>query len=78
VFTRSEYKDTLLEVFRYCQPNKGLESYAYCIMPNHVHMIIGSNQDPLANIMRDLKGFSSKTLIRPAAKVNMAQKICLL
>jgi putative transposase len=64
VFTRSEYKDTLLDVFRYCQKNKGLEIYAYCIMSNHVHLIIGSNQEPLAAIIRDLKGVSSKRLIK--------------
>jgi len=33
-------------------------------MTNHVHMIIGSHQAPLENIMRDLKGFSSKLLIK--------------
>jgi putative transposase len=64
VFTRSEYKDTLLDAFRTCQEKKGLEIYSYCIMPNHVHMIIGSNQEPLPAIMRDLKGFSSKQLIK--------------
>ena len=64
VFTRAEYKDTLLDALRYCQQNKGLELYGYCIMPNHVHMIIGSNKVPLADIMRDLKSFSAKQLIK--------------
>ena len=64
IFTRREYKDSLLNTLRYCQLNKGLELYAYCIMPNHVHMSIGSNKAPLANIMRDLKGFSAKQLIK--------------
>src|ERR1700733_7662194 len=64
VLARDEYKNTLLDVFKYCQQKKGLEIYAYCIMPNHVHMVIGSNKEPLADIMRDLKGFSSKQLIR--------------
>ena len=64
VFTRTEYKDVLLDTFRYCQAHKGLELYAYCIMPNHVHMLIGSHQEPLANVMRDLKSFSAKQLIK--------------
>lgn len=64
VFTRAAYKDTLLDTLRYCQHNKGLELYAYCIMPNHVHMIIGSNKAPLAAIMRDLKSFSAKQLLK--------------
>ena len=64
IFTRTAYKDSLLNTLRYCQLNKGLELYAYCIMPNHVPMIIGSSKEPLANIMRDLKGFSAKQLIK--------------
>ena len=64
VFTRAEYKDTLLDTVRYCQQHKGLELYAYCIMPNHVHMIIGSHKQPLVDIMRDLKGFSAKQLLK--------------
>ena len=39
VFTRREYKDILIESLRFCQLHKGLELYAFCIMPNHVHLI---------------------------------------
>ena len=56
VFTRREYKDIFLESVRYCQQNKGLEVCAYCIMSNHVHMILGRHGDPaLENIIRDIK-----------------------
>ena len=37
VFTRNEYKDILLDSLRYCQQEKGMEIYAWCIMSNHVH-----------------------------------------
>lgn len=40
VFTRNEYKDVLIESLKYCQKQKGLLLYAYCIMTNHVHLII--------------------------------------
>ncbi len=43
VFVRKEYSEELLESWRYCQANKGLEVYAWCIMPSHVHMIISSH-----------------------------------
>ena len=33
VFTRVEQKRVLIESLRYCQKEKGLEIYAYCIMP---------------------------------------------
>ena len=32
VFTRNEYKDILLDSLRYCQQEKGMEIYAWCIM----------------------------------------------
>ena len=55
VFSRKLYRDIFLDSLRFCQHNKGLELYAYCIMSNHVHLIIGSTKTPLASLMRDLK-----------------------
>jgi putative transposase len=62
LFIRNEYKDILLKSFEHCIDKKGLELYAYCIMTSHVHMIIGSNKEPMENIMRDLKRHTSETL----------------
>ncbi|MDA3854106.1 MAG: transposase, partial [Bacteroidales bacterium] len=42
VFTRSEYKDILIENLKYCQANKGLTIYAWCIMTNHIHLVVSS------------------------------------
>ena len=39
VFTRNEYRDILIQNFKYCQENEGLEIYSYVIMSNHFHMI---------------------------------------
>jgi len=44
VFIRNEYKDILLDSWRYCQKAKGLELYAWCIMSSHVHMMTGRSQ----------------------------------
>ncbi|ANE49494.1 REP-associated tyrosine transposase [Flavisolibacter tropicus] len=62
LFIRTEYKDILLKSFQYCREHKGLELYAYCIMTSHVHLIIGSQKEPMANIMRDLKRHTSEQL----------------
>jgi len=62
LFIRNEYKDILLTSFQYCMEYKGLELYAYCIMTSHVHLIIGSHKEPMANIMRDLKRHTSEQL----------------
>jgi REP element-mobilizing transposase RayT len=62
VFVRNEYKEIILDSLRYCQREKGLEVYAWCIMTSHIHLIIGSNDKPMEAIMRDLKSFTSRKL----------------
>ncbi len=62
IFTRNIYKNVMLDSWDYCIKNKGLRIHAWCIMTNHVHMIISSEQDELSNIMRDMKSFTSTTL----------------
>ena len=42
VFTRSEYKDILIENLDWCQKSKGLDIYAWCVVTNHVHLIVGA------------------------------------
>ena len=55
LFIREIYKEEILKSIRYCQANKELDLYGWCIMTSHVHMIIGTKGNPLQNIMRDLK-----------------------
>jgi len=63
VFTRNEYKDILVENLKFCQKNKGLEIFAWCIMTNHVHLITGAKEGfRLPDILRDYKKFTSKAL----------------
>ena len=42
VFTRNEYKDILIDSLHFCQKEKGMEIYAWCIMTNHVHLVFRS------------------------------------
>lgn len=72
LFVRNEYRDILLKSFQYCISTKGLELYAYCIMTSHVHMIIGSNKEPMQNIIRDMKRHTSETL-RKAIETNSTE-----
>ena len=62
LFTRNEYKDELINCWQHCQEKKGLEIYAWCIMPSHVHMIISSHDKPLEDIVRDMKSYTSTQL----------------
>ncbi|SMO71439.1 REP-associated tyrosine transposase [Solitalea koreensis] len=64
VFTRTLYKDILLESLRYCQQQKGLRTHAWCIMSNHVHFIFSTQQGKeLPNIIRDFKKYTSSKII---------------
>ena len=69
VFIRNEYKALFLDSVKYCQTNKGLEVYGWCIMSSHVHMIVGTTDKPIEGIIRDLKSFTSKG-IREAIQAN--------
>ena len=52
----------MLDSWNYCMKNKGLKIHSWCIMTNHVHMIVSSEQEELSNIMRDMKSYTSTTL----------------
>jgi putative transposase len=60
-FIREEYRKILIQSIEYCQQNKGLELYAYCIMTSHVHLIVRTSGNyKLSDFSRDLKGYTSK------------------
>ncbi|MFO7657406.1 MAG: transposase, partial [Bacteroidales bacterium] len=59
LFIRNEYKNVLIESWKYCQQNKGLNIHAWIIMTSHVHMIISSHNNKLENILRDMKSWTS-------------------
>ncbi len=62
VFIRNEYRHELIKSWEYCRDKKGLELYAFCIMTSHVRMIIGSHQDKMEGIVRDMKSYTSTQL----------------
>jgi putative transposase len=72
VFTREEYKQIWVDSVKYCQQNKGLEVYAYCLMTNHAHMIISSETAKLSDIMRDMKKYTAEKIIS-AIKENISE-----
>jgi REP element-mobilizing transposase RayT len=64
VFTRQVYFDILVDSVNYCRAEKGMELYAYCFMPNHVHFIFRSTKDDPSGLLRDYKKHTAKTLIK--------------
>ncbi len=65
VFTRNEYKNIIIDSLYYCQNEKGMEIFAWCIMTNHVHLIFrsASNQKP-EKVLGDFKRFTSKAIVK--------------
>jgi len=65
LFTRKQCKDIVIASLKYCVEKKGLELYAYVIMPSHLHLILRANEssDGLSSIIRDIKKHTSKKLI---------------
>ena len=79
VFTRTQYKDFLVDALRYCQQNKGLELYAWVLMTNHIHLAAGIRYDlhennydtykrQLSSVIRDFKKYTSKKLVEMIAE----------
>ena len=64
VFTRKEYKDILITSLKYCQKEKGLVIYAWCVMSNHIHLAVAAKNQNLRDILRDFNKFTAKQVIK--------------
>jgi len=64
VFTRKDYQEILIDSLKFCQKEKGLIIYAWCLMTNHIHLIISAKESNLSDILRDFKKFTSKKLVK--------------
>ena len=78
LFTRRELKELIVDSLKYCQENKGLKIHAWCLMPSHLHMVISSEKEPLAGIMRDFKKHTSKEIVKQMDEYNESRKVWLL
>lgn len=65
VFTRKNHKLLIVDSLKYCQQNKGLVIFGWCLMPSHLHMICrAEGQLTLSEVLRDLKKYTSKAIVR--------------
>lgn len=62
-FTRKELVQEFVRNVEYCQQHKGLEVYAYVIMPSHVHMIVRREGGLLSEWLREFKSWTAKRLV---------------
>jgi putative transposase len=68
LFIRNEYKNILLDSWKYCCSEKGLIIYGWCIMTSHAHMLVATRKNKLEDIMRDMKKHTSYELKEAIAK----------
>jgi len=76
VLADKEFCRLILESLKFCQKEKGLIIHCWCIMPNHIHLIISRSKPEftLGNIIRDFKKFTAKDIIRQLDDSNLAHK----
>jgi putative transposase len=62
VFTREDYSRVILDSFQFCRENKGLNIYAFVIMPSHIHALL---QSPvLSDVIRDFKAHTARSILK--------------
>jgi REP element-mobilizing transposase RayT len=65
VFTRIEYKEVIIDSLKFCQKEKGLKVFAWCLMTNHIHLIAKAGDGfDLSGILRDFKKFTSRQILK--------------
>ena len=64
VFTREDYKTILLDSFRYCQQNQGLQIHAWVLMTNHFHLVYSCiNGNEPGMVLKNIKSFTALKII---------------
>jgi putative transposase len=64
VFVRRLYFECVVENLNYCVNEKGMEIYAWCIMPSHMHLVFKSTLTKPENLLGSFKSSTSKQLIK--------------
>jgi REP element-mobilizing transposase RayT len=78
LFTRKIYRDIIITNLRYCQQQKGLILFAFVIMSNHIHLLVRARNGNLSDVIRDLKGYSSKQIIEAIKNTPESRKDWIL
>ncbi|MDC0584317.1 transposase [Bacteroidales bacterium] len=60
VFVREQYFMIFMDSLDYCRRNKGLELFAYCVLPSHVHILFRDKNANPSKLIKELKTYTSK------------------
>jgi REP element-mobilizing transposase RayT len=65
VFTRPAYKQMIVESLSFCQSEKGLRIHGWCLMTNHIHLMVSAKETyNLSDILRDFKKFTAHSILK--------------
>lgn len=67
-FDQSDYHAYLDRLAKYCQQHQ-VRLYAYCLMPNHVHLLVETGAVPLSKFMQSLQQSYTQAFNRRHRKV---------
>ena len=54
VFEEAEDYGKMLELIRLCKAQGGVTLYGYCLMKNHIHLLLKEGKEPLERTMKRL------------------------
>ena len=76
IFNNLECVQIVIDSLKFCQKEKGLVIHAWCLMPNHLHMIVGrSGIMNIEDIIRDLKKYTSVHLTKALKNQKMYKEL---
>jgi len=62
VFASNENARIILEIFEEIRKSDAAKIFAFVIMPDHLHLIVKPEKEPLAKIMQKIKGKTSRLI----------------
>ena len=79
LFSRKDYRDTLVDSLNFCVARKGLRVHAWVLMSNHLHIICRTEApDRMSDFLRDFKKFTSKEFIKIIYEIPESRREWLL
>lgn len=76
VLQHDEYKMIIANAIKFYQEKDRIVLFAYCIMPNHVHLIAQSDgKELLSAVLRDLKKYTSRKITKKLENENSIESV---
>ena len=79
IFNNLDCIRIVIDSLKFCQKEKGLVIHAWCLMPDHLHMIVGrKGKMNIEYIIRDFKKFTSVQLSRAMKNQKMNRELSIV